>query len=255
MFQLGIAVVYVFNCASIPEIKTVGSANRTNGFFKEGYNESFKKMKRLLINNAFPHFENELKAELEKNGVIRLYKKGEMIVKMGQMLTHSFLVLQGSVKAYRENDKGAEFLVAFLKEGEAFAMSVCEESPVADKKSLLTFFALKTTYILNLSFNNKDVLAKKFDNWYKYILSTTVMYYGFYLNMIDNIAFKKLDIRIEFFLEGLSIITNKKVLNTSHREIASSLHCSREAVSRQLKTMEEAGKILLGHNEIQLINL
>ena len=73
--------------------------------------------------------------------------------------------------------------------------------------------------------------------------------------MIDNIAFKNLDLRIEFFLEGLSIITNSKYIDTSQKEIANSLHCSREAVSRQLKTMQESGKIVLGHNRIELINI
>ncbi len=212
-------------------------------------------MKRFIIDNAFPRFEKGLRDELAEKGVLRIYNRGEMIVRMGQKLTGSFVVLQGSVKAYRENDKGAQFLVAFLKEGQSFAMSVSEDMPEGNKKCLLTFFAIKTTYILHLSFTDKDSLAKKFDSWYKYVLSTTAMYHQFYLNMIDNIAFKKLDIRIEFFLEGLSIITNKKILNTSHREIANSLHCSREAVSRQLKTMQELGKIVVRRNEIEIINL
>lgn len=133
-------------------------------------------------------------------------------------------------------------------------MNVFDDSAEDNKKSLITFFAIKNTYILNLPFHTKDLLAKKYDNWYKHILSTSAMYYGFYLKMIDNIAFKKLDIRIEFFLEGLSEITKKRILDTSHKEIAKSLHCSREAVSRQLKSMEEAGKILPGHNQIELKN-
>lgn len=211
-------------------------------------------MKHHLINHAFPHFDAELRGELEKRGTLRAYKKGELIVKMGQRLSHCFSVLQGSIKAYREND-GAEFLVAFLKEGQSFGVAICEDGTEESKRSLVTFFALKTTYILKLDFADKDLLAKKFDAWYKHILSTSVMYYGFYLNMIDNIAFKKLDIRIEFFLEGLSLITGKKILDTSHREIAKSLHCSREAVSRQLKSLQESGKILLGHNQIQIVNL
>jgi CRP/FNR family transcriptional regulator len=211
-------------------------------------------MKHQLIYNAFPLLESELKEDLEKYGVIRLYKKGEMIVKMGQPLIHCFSVLQGSVRACRESEKGSECLVAFLKEGESFAMSVCEDSSPETKKSFVTLFAIKPTYILNLSFNNKDLLAKKYDGWYKYILSTTVMYYGFYLKVIENIAFKKLGIRIEFFLERLSEITRKRILDTSHREIAKSLHCSREAVSRQLKNLEDSGRIKLGRNQIELVN-
>ena len=211
-------------------------------------------MKHQLICNAFPFFEPDLKQDLEKYGLIRLYKKGETIVKMGQPLLHCFSVLQGSVKACRESEKGSECLVAFLKEGDSFATSVCEDNTPEKKKSFVTLIAIKQTYILNLSFNDKDLLAKKYDGWYKYILATSMMYYGFYLNVIENIAFKKLGIRIEFFLERLSEITRKRILDTSHREIAKSLHCSREAVSRQLKNLEESGRIKLGHNQIELVN-
>jgi CRP/FNR family transcriptional regulator, anaerobic regulatory protein len=212
-------------------------------------------MKKNLLDKVFPHFTEELRTELEARGILKAYKKGDVILQMGSRFTGSHIILQGSLKAYRENAEGAEFLVAFLKSGQSFGVSASEDSNEQIKTSLLTFEALEDIFILTLPFNDKDVLAKKFDTWYKYILDTATMYYRFYLNLIDNIAFKKLDIRIEFFLQGLSHITNKKVLHISHQEIATSLHCSREAVSRALKVMEEAGKIMLSHNEIEIISL
>jgi CRP/FNR family transcriptional regulator, anaerobic regulatory protein len=212
-------------------------------------------MKKLLLNKTFPQFEDELKQELEKRGMLRLYKKGDTILRMNHRLAGSYIILQGSIKAYRENAEGAEFLVAFLKAGQSFGVSASEDSDLTIKMSLLTFEAIDETYLLTLPFDDKDALAKKYDVFYKYILATATMYYSFYLNLIDNIAFKKLDIRIEFFLENLSHITNKKILIINHQEIATSLNCSREAVSRALKLFEEAGKIRMGHNEIEIINL
>jgi CRP/FNR family transcriptional regulator, anaerobic regulatory protein len=212
-------------------------------------------MKKLLLGKAFPHFNDELKGELESRGILRIHKKGDIILRMNHHFIGSYTVLQGSVKAYRENAEGGEFLIAFLKQGQSFGVSASSDSEENIKMSLLTFVAMEPTYILTVPFDDKDVLAKKFDEWYKYILTTAVTYYGFYINLIDNIAFKKLDIRVEFYLHNLSHITNKKVLSVTHQEIATSLHCSREAVSRALKIMEEAGKISLGHNEIEIIKL
>lgn len=212
-------------------------------------------MKRHLLKIAFPGFEQYLYEALNEYGVLRSFQKDEMIVKMGQKLIHSYLIMQGSVKVCRESENGSEFLVAFLKTGESFAMTICEDNPPETKKSLVTLYAVKTTYVLCLPLYYKDMLAKKFDSWYNYMLSTSIMYYGFYLKVIDNIAFKNLDRRIEFFLEGLSITTNSKYIHATHKEIANSLNCSREAVSRQLKAMQESGKIVLGHNRIELVNM
>jgi CRP/FNR family transcriptional regulator, anaerobic regulatory protein len=212
-------------------------------------------VKKKLLDKAFPVFNNELKGELESKGLLRIFKKGGIVLRMNHLFEGSYIVLQGSVKAYRENATGAEFLIGFLKEGQSFGVSASEDSNDAVKMSLLTFVAIEETYILILAFNDKDVLAKKYDIFYKYILATASMYYGFYLNLIDNITFKKLDIRVEFYLQNLSHITNKKILSITHQEIATSLHCSREAVSRALKGIQGAGKISLGHNEIEIIDL
>jgi CRP/FNR family transcriptional regulator, anaerobic regulatory protein len=212
-------------------------------------------MKKKLLGEVFPQFADELRDELESKGAMRIYKKGDIILRMNHRLAGSYFILQGSIKAYRENAAGAEFLVAFLKTGQSFGVSASEDSDLNIKMSLLTFEALEETYILTIPFDDKDTFAKKYDVFYKYILATATMYYSFYLNLIDNIAFKKLDIRIEFYLQHLSHITSKKFLAITHQEIATSLNCSREAVSRALKIIEEAGKIRLGHNEIEVINL
>jgi CRP/FNR family transcriptional regulator len=212
-------------------------------------------MKFHLLDSAFPSFDKELISELSRKGVLRSKKKDEVIVRMGQPMTHSIIILQGSVKVFRESENGSEYLIGFLLRGQSYAMNLYEESDPNLKKSLVTLYAVTTTYILSIPFHHKDALAKAYDDWYKYMLDTSVMYYQFYLKMIDNIAFKNLELRIEFFLEGLSIVTNNRVLETSHREIAKSLNCSREAVSRQLKSMRDSGRIMMGHNRIELVNL
>ena len=212
-------------------------------------------MVSLLLDNAFPQFEKELQIELAQKGILKEFKKDEIILKMGQPFKNAYFILKGCIKVYRENAEEAEFVVAYLEEGKSFAASASDDSTDTVKKSLVTFYALENTLILNLSFNDKDILAKKFDSFYKYILATSVMYYSFFLDIIDYLAFKKLDVRLEFFLFTLSRITKKKELHISHQEIAKGLGASRETVSRLLKKMETEGKIKMKHNEIELINL
>ncbi len=212
-------------------------------------------MVSLLLDNAFPQFEKELQIELAQKGILKEFKKDEIILKMGQPFKNAYFILKGCIKVYRENAEEAEFVVAYLEEGKSFAASASDDSTDTVKKSLVTFYALENTLILNLSFNDKDILAKKFDSFYKYILATSVMYYSFFLDIIDYLAFKKLDVRLEFFLFTLSRITKKKELHISHQEIAKGLGASRETISRLLKKMETEGKIKMNHNEIEIISL
>ncbi len=212
-------------------------------------------MKTILIHKAFPQFEKELLNQLDNRGVLRLYKKNEALVKMGQPINSVFIILHGCVKAYRENKEEKEFVIAYLKDAASFGVSISDNSPEASKISLMTMSAIEPTYVLLLSFADKDTIAGKFENWYKYILQTSMLYHEYYLELIDNIAFQNLDHRIAYFLLRLSKTKKKNIIQISHREIANGLNSSREAVSRLLKKMEGTGKIKLLHNMIEIINL
>lgn len=212
-------------------------------------------MNHLLIEKAFPHFEPELIKAIDRTGMLRTYKKGEVLVQTGQQIKNVFVILKGCVKVFRENETGAQFLLAFIKDSGAFAVSLSDDSPANYKESKVTLCAIETSQVLLITYSDKDRLAKKYDSWYKYVLNTSVMYYGFFIALVDNIAFKKLDFRIEIILHAYQRATNKNKIKLSHQELATELHCSREAVSRLLKKMEDSGKIKLSHNQIEIINI
>ncbi len=203
---------------------------------------------------AFPQFEKELLKEIEKLSILKFYKRGQSLVKKGTPLGGAHTILHGLVKVIEENNKGSEFIITYLKAGDSFAISVSDDSPEANKISILSFTAIEPTHAILMSYANKDMLAKKYDQWYKYILQTAVKYYGFYLNLIDSIVFQKMDGKIEFFLQRLSNIKKTNVLQISHQEIAEGLNSSREVVSKLLKTMEEKGKIKMCYNTIKIIS-
>ena len=73
--------------------------------------------------------------------------------------------------------------------------------------------------------------------------------------MIDNIAFRGLDDRMEKYLQSLSQSTGSHTLNFTHQQIADDLNVSREAVSRLLKKMENLGIVKLSRNQITYIGM
>ena len=201
----------------------------------------------------FPQFEPELIEILDKNAIERSFHAGEEIVRTGQYIKSTVLVLRGRIKIYRQNDEGSEFLIYYLGPGEACAVSlICA---LQSQTSEITAKAVEDTEVLMLPVQLMDELMIKFKSWSHFVIQTYRNRFDEMLTVIDNIAFKNMDERLEFYLKRSKTDSGKLILNLTHQEIADDLNSSREVISRLLKKMEQLGKIKLNRNSIEFINL
>lgn len=201
----------------------------------------------------FPEFEPELVETLEKNAVERVFHAGEVIMRTGQFIKSTVLVLSGRIKIYRLNDEGGEFLMYYLGAGEACAVSlICA---LQSKTSEITAIAIEETEVLMLPVQMMDELMQKYKSWSHFVIQTYRNRFDELLAVVDNIAFKNMDERLEFYLKRCKKETRKTQLDLTHQQIADDLNSSREVISRLLKKMEQLGKIKLNRNSIELVNL
>ena len=201
----------------------------------------------------FPQFEPELIEILDKNAIERNFHAGEVIVRTGQYIKSTVLVLNGRIKIYRQNDEGSEFLIYYLGPGEACAVSlICA---LQSQTSAITAKAVEDTEVLMLPVQLMDELMSKFKSWSHFVIQTYRNRFDEMLTVIDNIAFKNMDERLEFYLKRRNTDSGKLILNLTHQEIADDLNSSREVISRLLKKMEQLGKIKLNRNSIEIIKL
>ena len=201
----------------------------------------------------FPQFEPELLEILNKNGIERSFHAGEEIVRTGQYIKSTVLVLNGRIKIYRQNGEGSEFLIYYLGPGEACAISlICA---LQSQTSEITAKAVEDTEVIMLPVQLMDELMIKFKSWSHFVIQTYRNRFDEMLTVIDNIAFKNMDERLEFYLKRNKTESGKKILNLTHQEIADDLNSSREVISRLLKKMEQLGKIKLNRNSIEIIKL
>jgi len=201
----------------------------------------------------FPQFEPELIEILDKNAIERNFHAGEEIVRTGQYIKSTVLVLSGRIKIYRQNDEGSEFLIYYLAPGEACAVSlICS---LQSQTSEITAKAVEDTEVLMLPVQLMDELMIKFKSWSHFVIQTYRNRFDEMLTVIDNIAFKNMDERLEFYLKRSKTDSGKLILNLTHQEIADDLNSSREVISRLLKKMEQLGKIKLNRNSIEIIHL
>ena len=68
-------------------------------------------------------FEKELIDEIVNTGMLRTINSGEMLIDIGDNMTHVPLILDGAVKIIREDKNGDEIALYFLERGDTCAIS------------------------------------------------------------------------------------------------------------------------------------
>lgn len=206
-----------------------------------------------LFRKTYPLFEDKLVEEIEEQGEFRTFPANEILMRKGQFIRSTMLVLNGLIKIYREDDDGNEFLMYYLKPGEACALSlVCaakhEASPIMAK-------TVVETEVMMVPVDTMSEWMSKFKSWYQFVIETYRTRFDELLITLDNVAFRSMDERLEFYLKRAKEAQQTTLLNISHQEIAQELNTSREVISRLLKKMEQKGLVGLQRNAIELKNL
>jgi CRP/FNR family transcriptional regulator len=96
-----------------------------------------------------------------------------------------------------------------------------------------------------------DELMKDYKTWYYFVIETYRSRYEELLTLIDNIAFKSMDERLEFYLKNQYEKLKTRQLQLTHQQVAADLSTSREVISRLFKKMEQRGNLNLHRNYIE----
>ncbi|HEY8690367.1 MAG TPA: Crp/Fnr family transcriptional regulator [Chitinophagaceae bacterium] len=200
------------------------------------------------IKNIFPTLDPELLSDIEKNAAIIQFTEGEDIMKTGQNIKSTLLVLNGLIKVSREDDNGKEIFMYHLEPGQACALSIL--CAVQNRKSEIKATAVKETEVLAIPIQYVDQWMKEHKSWYQFVLATYRERFEELLNTIDAIAFAGMDKRLENYLKNQvkQLGNNIKI---THQQIANDLSSSREVISRLLKKMETKGWLIIDRNSIE----
>lgn len=200
----------------------------------------------------FPQFEPGLVDLIEKEAVQRSFNAGDIIMRTGQYIKSTVLVLEGRIKIYRENQEGGEFLMYYLQPGQACAVSmICA---IQSGTSEIMAMAEEDSEVLMIPVHLMDDMMNQYKTWYQFVIQTYRGRFDELLSVVDNIAFRNMDERLEFYIKRYVEKAGKKNLEISHQQIADDLNSSREVISRLLKKMEQRGLVRLHRNMIELVS-
>lgn len=201
------------------------------------------------IQSIFPQLESELLKEIEEHAIIKTFEAGEILMRTGQYIKSTMLIVEGQVKVFRESEDGGEYLMYYINPGEGCALSfICAAKVEASKIMAKT---MEETTVLMIPIQYMDSWMNKYKSWYYFVLETYRNRFDELLVLIDNIAFKNMDERLEYYLQKHIEVTGSKIIHLSHQQIATELNSSREVISRLLKKMEQIGYVKLSRNEIE----
>lgn len=196
-------------------------------------------------------FEPQLIQEIQQFGILQTFKEGDLIMDYGKYVRMMPIVLKGTVKVYRLDEKENEILLYYLSSNESCSMaySCCLEA----KKSEVKAVAEDNVELIAIPHVKLDDWLCTYPSWKNYIMRSFNERFIELLKSIESIAFHKLDERLIGYLKEKQRLSGSSVIKASHGLIADELATSRVVISRLLKQLENDKKIILYRSEIKLL--
>ena len=205
-----------------------------------------------VVLKQFPQFEQPLLDEILKHSTIRQVEEGDEVLRTGQYIRSTVLLLSGLMKVYREDDKGNEFLMYYLEPGNACALSMM--CTARNEQSQIMAKAVDTSEVILIPSLLSEQWLAQYKSWHNFVIASYRQRFEELLQTLDSIAFKGLDERLLFYLKRHVKVSGKEI-RLSHQHIADELNSSREVISRLLKKLEQTNAITLHRNYIEVHDL
>jgi CRP/FNR family transcriptional regulator, anaerobic regulatory protein len=196
-------------------------------------------------------FEPQLIQEIQQFGIFQTFKEGDLIMDYGKYVRMMPIVLQGTVKVSRLDEKDNEILLYYLSSNErcSMAYSCCLEA----KKSEVRAVAEDYVELIAIPHLKLDDWLCAYPSWKNYIMRSFNERFIELLKSIESIAFHKLDERLIAYLKEKQRLSGSSVIKASHHLIADEMATARVVISRLLKQLENEKKVILYRNEIKLL--
>ena len=168
------------------------------------------------IKKLFSSFSSSLIDDIEKNAVVQEFNAGDVIMRTGQYIKNTVLVLSGKIKIYREDDDGGEFFMYYLQPGQACAISmICATK---NETSQIMAKVVEDVELVMVPLPLMDKWMMQHRSWYEFVIDTYRSRFEEVLEVVNSIAFRAMDERLEFYLKRHKDACGCSDLKLSHQE-------------------------------------
>lgn len=193
----------------------------------------------------------ELRKKLFELSTLKTLKKGEVMMSENSYIRSIPIVISGSLGVIRTDEDGKEILLYYIKPGESCIMSFL--GGMHNEKSKIKAVAEENTEILFLPIEKVRHLIREYPQWLDYIFRLYHKRFEELLEVVNAVAFRKVDERLMALLRKKMDLTGSKTIEITHEQLANDLATARVVISRLLKQLEDEGVVSLGRNKITLL--
>lgn len=194
---------------------------------------------------------HEVKQKLSSYGIVKKFEEGSIILNENAYIRAIPIVLKGCIGVMRTDDEGREILLYYINAGESCIMSFL--GGLHNDTSKVKAIAEEETEILFVPIDKVNLLIKENPEWLDYIFRLYHKRFEELLEVVNDVAFKKMDERLLNFIKKRCELGKTTTLHITHEHLANELGTARVVVSRLLKQMEDKGLLKLGRNKISLM--
>ncbi|NJR72247.1 MAG: Crp/Fnr family transcriptional regulator [Gammaproteobacteria bacterium] len=207
--------------------------------------------------NAIPLFHNFNDLQLQSVGAhlaLRVFEKGEIILREGERGDAMYVVVSGQVKVFStdDDDNSREVILKILGAGEFFG-----ELPVFDNEPRsASVSAIERCHLQVLSYRAFQRSIESSPDIAQKVLETLARRLRAADRRIGDLALLGISGRISRVLLELAIMSNgQRVVGEpfTQKDLASMIGASREMVNRTLKDFEDNGYIAIQRQSITLL--
>jgi CRP/FNR family transcriptional regulator, anaerobic regulatory protein len=193
----------------------------------------------------------EIREKLSAYGIAKTFAEGDIILNENAYIQAIPIVTSGSIRVMRTDEDGREILLYYIKAGESCIMSFL--GGMHHDTSKVKAIAEEETEILFIPVDKVSLLIKEYPEWLDYIFRLYHKRFEELLEVVNAVAFKKMDERLLNFIKKKCELSKSNTLYLTHEQLANELGTARVVVSRLLKQMEDEGLVKLGRNKITLL--
>jgi CRP/FNR family transcriptional regulator len=150
----------------------------------------------------------KLREKLADFGFTKKFNFGEIILNENAYIKAIPIVTTGSIRVMRIDEDGREILLYYIKAGESCIMSFL--GGLHQDTSKVKAIAEEKTEILFIPIDKVSLLIKEFPEWLDYIFRLYHKRFEELLEVVNVIAFKKLDERLLNFIKKKSELTKSQ---------------------------------------------
>lgn len=194
----------------------------------------------------------ELVKKLEEYSIRKEYEAGSIVLNENAYIRSIPLVVKGTLKVIRTDEDGREILLYYIKAGESCIMSFL--GGLHNETSKVKAEVEEDVEILFLPIDKVSLFIKEYPEFLEYIFRLYHKRFEELLEIVNAIAFKKVDERLVDLLQKKVKLTHSNVIAITHEQLANELGTARVVVSRLLKKLEEDEVVKLGRNKIELLD-